>query len=33
MKPTKGIVNLENLKVMFIWLFFEETEFTTTAKI
>ena len=32
MRPSKSIINLANLKIMFIWLFFEEMEFTANAK-
>ena len=32
MRPSKGIINFANLKVMFIWLFFEEIELTANAK-
>ena len=34
MRPSKRIVNLANLKVMFIWLFFffEKLEFTANGK-
>ena len=33
MRPSISFVNLANLKIVFIWLLFEENEFTANAKL